>query len=121
MHGLGNDFVVIDARSEAVEMTGPRAHAIADRQTGIGCDQLILLGPSDITDVLMRVLNADGGDVEVAGGGLMDPGQQVEQRTLAAAAAPADGREGAGSQGERAILQDPARLAGLGIVFGERL
>lgn len=67
MHGLGNDFVVIDAREEAVEMTGPRAHAIADRKTGIGFDQLILLEQSQVADVKMRIFNADGGEVEACG------------------------------------------------------
>ena len=54
MHGLGNDFVVIDARTNAVEMTPARAHAIADRRHGIGCDQLILLEASATADVRMR-------------------------------------------------------------------
>lgn len=67
MHGLGNDFVVIDARSEPVEMTAARAHAIADRRTGIGCDQLILLEPSGIADLKMRIFNADGGEVGACG------------------------------------------------------
>ena len=55
MHGLGNDFVAIDARDAAVAMTAARAHAIADRRTGIGCDQLILLEPSQVADVKMRI------------------------------------------------------------------
>ncbi len=67
MHGLGNDFVVIDARSTAVEMTAARAHAIADRNKGIGCDQLILLELSDSHDVKMRIFNADGSEVEACG------------------------------------------------------
>lgn len=67
MHGLGNDFVVIDARIHAVEMTRARAHAISDRHKGIGCDQLILLEPSDIADVRMRIFNADGNEVEACG------------------------------------------------------
>ncbi len=67
MHGLGNDFVVIDAREAPVEMTAARAHAIADRKTGIGFDQLILLEPSKIADVKMRIFNADGGEVEACG------------------------------------------------------
>jgi diaminopimelate epimerase len=67
MHGLGNDFVVIDARLQPVEMTKARAHAIADRHTGIGCDQLIVLEPSTIADVKMRIFNADGGEVEACG------------------------------------------------------
>ncbi len=67
MHGLGNDFVVIDARTHAVEMTPARARAIADRKTGIGCDQLILLEPSDSADARMRIFNADGSEVEACG------------------------------------------------------
>jgi diaminopimelate epimerase len=67
MHGLGNDFVVIDARETPVDMPPARAHAIADRRTGIGFDQLILLEPSTIADVKMRIFNADGGEVEACG------------------------------------------------------
>src|SRR6185437_6618714 len=53
MHGLGNDFVVIDARRAAFALDDARAHAIADRKTGIGCDQLIV----------MEQPRADGADV----------------------------------------------------------
>lgn len=67
MHGLGNDFVVIDARDTPVTMTTARARAIADRHTGIGCDQLVLLEPSSIADLKMRIFNADGGEVEACG------------------------------------------------------
>jgi diaminopimelate epimerase len=67
MHGLGNDFVVIDARVEPVVMSNARARAIADRRTGIGCDQLIVLEPSDTADARMRTWNADGGEVEICG------------------------------------------------------
>lgn len=67
MHGLGNDFVIIDARLHAVEMTKARAHAIADRHMGIGCDQLILLERSQIADAKMRIFNADGSEVEACG------------------------------------------------------
>ncbi|WP_340314323.1 diaminopimelate epimerase [Rhizorhabdus argentea] len=67
MHGLGNDFVVIDARERPVEITEARARALADRRTGVGCDQLILLEPSTIADARMRIFNADGGEVEACG------------------------------------------------------
>jgi diaminopimelate epimerase len=67
MHGLGNDFVVIDARKQPVTMDGPLARAIADRQTGVGCDQLILLEPSDVADVRMRIFNHDGSEVGACG------------------------------------------------------
>ena len=67
MHGLGNDFVIFDAREGAVAMDAARARAIADRHMGVGCDQVILLEPSDIADVRMRIWNADGGEVEACG------------------------------------------------------
>ncbi len=67
MHGLGNDFVIIDARLEPVTMSAARAVAIADRKTGIGCDQLILIEPSGAADVRMRIFNADGSEVEACG------------------------------------------------------
>ena len=67
MHGLGNDFVVIDAREAPVGMTEARARAIADRHTGIGCDQLIVIGSSERADVSMRIFNADGSEVAACG------------------------------------------------------
>ncbi len=67
MHGLGNDFVILDAREGAVAMDAARARSIADRRTGVGCDQVILLEPSDVADVRMRIWNADGGEVEACG------------------------------------------------------
>jgi diaminopimelate epimerase len=67
LHGLGNDFVVIDGRETAVPMTSSLAAALADRHTGIGCDQLIVLVPSQVGDLGMRIFNADGGEVESCG------------------------------------------------------
>lgn len=68
MHGLGNDFAVIDARHMAMpDMTAATARAIADRREGIGCDQVILLQPSDSEAFRMRIFNADGGEVEACG------------------------------------------------------
>jgi len=67
MHGLGNDFVVLDARDVAVPLDGARARALADRRTGIGCDQVILIGPGSDSDVTMRIWNADGSEVSACG------------------------------------------------------
>ncbi len=67
MHGLGNDFVVIDARGGGIDLAAPQIRAIAERRTGIGCDQLITLEPSQSGDVFMRIHNADGGEVEACG------------------------------------------------------
>jgi diaminopimelate epimerase len=67
MHGLGNDFVILDARSAPVTMTPALAKGLADRHTGIGCDQLILLEPSTVADLKMRIWNQDGGEVQSCG------------------------------------------------------
>ena len=82
MHGLGNDFVVIDARVDAVAMTPPRARAIADRRTGIGCDQLILVEPSETADATMRIWNNDGSEVEACGNAMRALAVLIGKATL---------------------------------------
>jgi diaminopimelate epimerase len=68
MHGLGNDFVVLDARVDVLPAIDARlAAALADRHTGIGCDQLIVLERSSVADLKMRIFNADGSEVEACG------------------------------------------------------
>jgi diaminopimelate epimerase len=72
MHGLGNDFVVIDARDRPFPIDDARARAIADRHTGVGCDQLIIMemppgGSTGAADIVMRIRNADGGEVDACG------------------------------------------------------
>jgi diaminopimelate epimerase len=67
MNGLGNDFVVLDARSRALGLGSDVVRAIADRKEGIGCDQIIALEPSRKADVFMRIWNADGGEVGACG------------------------------------------------------
>ena len=67
MNGLGNDFVMIDARARPVELSPAAASAIAGRAGGAGCDQVIVLEPSRNADVFMRILNADGSEVSACG------------------------------------------------------
>ena len=69
MHGLGNDFVVLDARKAKLSLDAGAARAIADRHTGVGCDQLIVIerARDPAADVFMRIRNADGGEVEACG------------------------------------------------------
>jgi diaminopimelate epimerase len=69
MHGLGNDFVVLDFRRSAFPVDAGVARRLADRRTGIGCDQLILLEPPrhPAARVLMRIRNADGSEAEACG------------------------------------------------------
>lgn len=71
MHGLGNDFVVIDATREPVELTPERVRRIADRHFGVGCDQLLVVEPPSQAgvDFRYRIFNADGGEVEQCGNG----------------------------------------------------
>ena len=64
MNGLGNDFVVIDARTEKIAVTETAAARIADRKSGIGCDQVIVMEKSEApADVFMRIYNQNGGEV----------------------------------------------------------
>lgn len=69
MHGLGNDFVIIDGRTNPVEIGAAAARRIADRRTGVGCDQLILLGAPGNADAqaFMTIRNADGGQSAACG------------------------------------------------------
>jgi diaminopimelate epimerase len=69
MHGLGNDFVVVDARTAPFALDDAAAARIADRRIGVGCDQVIVMAPPDDpqADVLMRIRNADGGEVAACG------------------------------------------------------
>jgi diaminopimelate epimerase len=67
MHGLGNDFVIFDAREEPLSMDEPLARALSDRKTGVGCDQLIVLEKSSVADLRMRIWNHDGIEVESCG------------------------------------------------------
>ncbi len=70
MHGLGNDFVVLDARACPLPMmTADIARALGDRRTGIGFDQLILLEPSEVHDFRVRFFNSDGSEVGACGNG----------------------------------------------------
>jgi diaminopimelate epimerase len=67
MNGLGNDFVVLDARVRAIELTPEEVCRISDRSRGTGCDQVIVLEPSSKADVFMRIFNADGSEVGACG------------------------------------------------------
>jgi diaminopimelate epimerase len=71
MHGLGNDFVVLDARRAPIAIDAAAARAIADRHTGVGCDQVIVLEPprSASAHLFARFFNADGSAAEACGNG----------------------------------------------------
>ena len=71
MHGLGNDFVVIDAINQSVALTTAQVRRLADRHFGIGCDQLLLVEAATEAgyDFRYRIFNADGGEVSQCGNG----------------------------------------------------
>ena len=70
MHGLGNDFVVLDARQADLMLTPKSARAIADRRFGVGCDQIMIIErPRNGGDIFLAIRNSDGGVVESCGNG----------------------------------------------------
>ncbi|MEZ5615589.1 MAG: diaminopimelate epimerase [Rhodocyclaceae bacterium] len=71
MHGLGNDFVVLDAVTQAIDLTPDQARFLADRHFGVGCDQVLVVEKParPDADFRYRIFNADGGEVEQCGNG----------------------------------------------------
>jgi len=84
MHGLGNDFVVLDATSHPIALTPPQLRFIADRHFGIGCDQILQVEPprEPGTDFYYRIFNSDGGEVEQCGNGARCFVRYVHERGL---------------------------------------
>jgi diaminopimelate epimerase len=116
MHGLGNDFVVIDARGEPVEIGAEKARAISDRRTGIGCDQLIVIEPSAAADLRMRIFNADGGEVEACGNAarcvaLLEGGERTIETKGGTIRSSADGAAATIDMGEPRFGWDEIPLA----------
>ena len=102
MNGLGNDFVIIDARAGPLRLSAIAAGAIASRTGGVGCDQVIVLEPSRAADVFMRILNADGSEVSACGNAsrcvaaLLSPGLGRDRLTIETRAGVLDAEAGAG-------------------------
>ena len=84
MHGLSNDFVVIDAVSQHVNLRASQIQKLADRHTGIGFDQLLLIEPPSRPDADFdyRIFNSDGGEVEHCGNGARCFAKFVTDREL---------------------------------------
>lgn len=84
MHGLGNDFVMIDALSQSVRLTPERVRLLADRHFGVGCDQVLVVEAPDEpdNDFRYRIFNSDGGEVENCGNGARCFAVFVRQRQL---------------------------------------
>lgn len=86
MHGAGNDFVVIDAVRAAVKINEDQIRKIADRQTGIGCDQVLLIEPPKRPDADFeyRIFNADGSPAGQCGNGARCVGRFIHEQRLSA-------------------------------------
>lgn len=86
MHGLGNDFVVVDGVRQSVSLSADDIRALADRHFGVGCDQLLLLEPPRTADAdfTYRIFNADGGEVEHCGNGARCAARFVQAQDLSA-------------------------------------
>ncbi|PCJ93714.1 MAG: diaminopimelate epimerase [Porticoccaceae bacterium] len=84
MHGLGNDFVVIDAVTQGVTITPDLARKLGDRRFGIGCDQILVVEPPNQPDVdfRYRIFNQDGSEVEQCGNGARCFAKFVRDRRL---------------------------------------
>lgn len=69
MHGLGNDFAIFDGRAQKLEVPPGKIRALADRRTGIGFDQMVIIDPARTpeSDAFLRIYNADGGEVGACG------------------------------------------------------
>lgn len=83
MNGLGNDFVVIDARHAPLDLSADETRLIADRRFGVGCDQLIVLEPSSRADAFMRIFNPDSSEVNACGNATRCIGQRLLTETSA--------------------------------------
>lgn len=79
MHGLGNDFVMIDIRDGTIPPSNDMIRRIADRRFGVGCDQVILLEPSSRADAFMRIYNPDGSEAGACGNGTRCAANLIEK------------------------------------------
>jgi diaminopimelate epimerase len=118
MHGCGNDFVVLDERAGTLGLTEARAAAIADRRTGIGCDQFIALEappPGSAADVFMRIRNPDGAEAGACGNATRCVahllGAETGRRTATIRTVAGDLAAELGDDGRVTVDMGPARFA----------
>jgi diaminopimelate epimerase len=83
MHGTGNDFVVFDATRRPVRLGAADTRLLADRRFGVGADQILILEPSRKADFRMRIVNADGSEVEMCGNGIRCAALFARERGIA--------------------------------------
>lgn len=84
MHGLGNDFVLLDFREQKMALSAPQIRQLTDRRTGIGCDQVLILEASDTAGVSAkyRIFNQDGSSAEHCGNGVRCVAKYLSERLI---------------------------------------
>lgn len=82
MHGLGNDFMMINTIAQPINTNELPIATLANRHTGIGFDQLLLIGPSEKADFSCRIFNSDGGEAEQCGNGMRCVGHFIREKAL---------------------------------------
>ncbi|MDR0564008.1 MAG: diaminopimelate epimerase [Azoarcus sp.] len=127
MHGLGNDFIVIDATRIPISLSPAQIHALADRHFGIGFDQLLVVEPPTPAglalgaDFRYRIFNADGGEVEQCGNGArcfvrfvhdkkLTGKREIRVETLAGIITPRMGEEGLVTVNMGVPILEPAKI-----------
>lgn len=82
MHGLGNDFILIDCRQIKLDNLSELSKRLCHRRFGVGADQMLLLSDSSLADFMMRIFNADGSEVEMCGNGIRCLAKYIWDRNL---------------------------------------
>ncbi len=117
MHGLGNDFVIIDGRNETIGNPENLSKLVCDRHTGVGADGLIIAYGSDRADIRMDIYNSDGSRAEMCGNGLRCFAQYVyQERMVSSKAFTVDTLAGIMKPG--LILDENGRVAGVVVDMG---
>jgi len=119
VHGLGNDFVLIDAMRAPGRDYGKIAPVLCGRQTGVGADGLIVAEPSGCADIRMRIINADGGEAEMCGNGVRAFAKYAYERGLVRS--PVFAVETLAGIVKPALVFDGARVAAVRVDMGRPL
>lgn len=109
MHGLGNDFVVVDRRAGRLTLDPEQIRRIADRRLGVGCDQVLSIEPSELGHAFMRVWNADGSSSGTCGNGTRCVGRLLMEES---------GRNEVVIETEAGLLEVRANLKGYTVDMG---
>ncbi len=117
MHGLGNDFVIIDGRDRVIQNPGELSRRVCDRHTGVGADGLIVIYPSDRADIRMAIFNSDGSEAQMCGNGLRCFARHVYQQGMVKSES-FSVETLAGIMEPRIVLDDKGRFSAVAVNMG---